>query len=213
MMPWVLNTSAATCHGFLWFYLASFLSPSISVNWSFIYAVFIHMQRSQSENISFIQEYIPVGCVPPAHWPHLVVWGGVSCVPWGGMCARGHVCLGGGVTTRGQNSWHKLVKTLPSRNYCCGKVISSQSVRSCIELLTRTYSVATTLSQSQFEGRITFACVEYGLTLPKFILVEGGSHPGKTSTHFPSVAARWKRNSCLATLQTQGQFANSISNE
>ena len=126
--------------------------------------------------------------------------------------------IGGGVRTRGRmrargHVWHTLVKTLPSRNYCCGKVISSQSVRSCIKLLTRTYSVATTLSQSQFEGRITFACVECGLTLPKFILVEGGSHPGKTSTHFPSVAARWKRNSCLATLQTQGQFANSISNE
>ena len=50
-----------------------------------------------------------------------------------GVCARGvyareGVCLPVGVCTHppiplslGQNSWHTLVKTLPFRNYCCGR--------------------------------------------------------------------------------------------
>ena len=39
------------------------------------------------------QECIPVGCVPPAHWPYPIVsWGG--CLPKGGVCP-GDVYLGG----------------------------------------------------------------------------------------------------------------------
>ena len=46
------------------------------------------------KNIAQIQECIPVGCVPPAHWPHLVVRG-VVCMLEGGMHARGGVCMPG----------------------------------------------------------------------------------------------------------------------
>ena len=102
------------------------------------------------------QECIPVGCIPPAHWLHLVVssgacmpgghacwgdvWSGGACPgdvhAWGcGGCAqgRGHVCPGGHAWPGkvcwdtcmppccGQNSWHMLAKTLPFRNYCCGR--------------------------------------------------------------------------------------------
>ena len=43
-------------------------------------------------------ECIPVGCVPPAHWPHLVVSARGSACPEGGHArgvhAGGHVCWG-----------------------------------------------------------------------------------------------------------------------
>ena len=51
------------------------------------------------------------GCLPR--------WVGVSAQVGGGVCPGGWGCLPGGHALRGQNSWHTLVKTLPSRNYCC----------------------------------------------------------------------------------------------
>ena len=42
-------------------------------------------------------ECIPVGCIPPAHWPHLVVSEGCAqgaCMPGRHLCPRGHACVG-----------------------------------------------------------------------------------------------------------------------
>ena len=43
-----------------------------------------------------------------------------GCLPRECVCPGG-VCLGGVHPPCGQNSWHTLVKTLPFRNYCCGR--------------------------------------------------------------------------------------------
>ena len=40
------------------------------------------------------QECIPVGCVPPVHWPYLPVYSG-------GVCSQGGVCSWRGVCSRG----------------------------------------------------------------------------------------------------------------
>ena len=54
---------------------------------------FEHSKHPPHPNWNFsIQECIPVGCVPPAHWPHPVVSAGG---------ARGYASLGGGVIARG----------------------------------------------------------------------------------------------------------------
>ena len=64
------------------------------------------------------QECIPVGCVPSFCSDRR---GGGWCLP--GVSAQVH--RAGGClpkcTPRGQNSWHTLVKTLPFRNFVCGR--------------------------------------------------------------------------------------------
>ena len=68
------------------------------------------------------QECIPVECGPSTA---VAVSGGVG---GRGVCP-GDVCVWGGVSQHmqwgrhppWQNSWHTLVKTLPFRNYCCGR--------------------------------------------------------------------------------------------
>ena len=45
------------------------------------------------------QECIPVGCVPPAHWPWYVCWG--VCSWGGGVCSWGEGLLLGGVCSWG----------------------------------------------------------------------------------------------------------------
>ena len=75
------------------------------------------------------QECIPVGCLPPAHWP----WGGCTCLgvctcPEGGTwprvyLPRGCTYPGGtcpGTPPYGQNSWHMLLKLLPCQNFVAG---------------------------------------------------------------------------------------------
>ena len=61
-------------------------------------------------------ECIPVGCVPPGG-----VCQGLGGVYPGCCLPRYHVTCDCWDTQSpcGQNSWHTLVKTLPSRNYCC----------------------------------------------------------------------------------------------
>ena len=47
------------------------------------------------------QECIPVGCIPSAHWLHLVVFGGGGgCMPGDRVCLG--VCMPGGLTCRGR---------------------------------------------------------------------------------------------------------------
>ena len=109
-----------------WLYRLDILLPL----WEMYLLDFHHLQ----------QECIPVGCLPPACWPYAVVSdGGVSAQgssaqgvsAQGGVCSE-RVCLPrGGVSAQrgvyhgtplcGQNSWHMLVKTLLSLNYCCGR--------------------------------------------------------------------------------------------
>ena len=76
------------------------------------------------------QECIPVGCVPPAHWPWgCICPGGCTCLggctcPRGVPARRGGTCPGGvpaqGVVYLGQNSWHTLLKILPCPNFVAG---------------------------------------------------------------------------------------------
>ena len=73
------------------------------------------------------QECIPVGCVAPAHWPYLVIWGRGHAYPEGACLGGVHTRVRGmhGIHTPslGPNSRHTLVNTLPSRNYCCGRLL------------------------------------------------------------------------------------------
>ena len=85
-----------------------------------------------------IQECIPVGCVPPAHWVHLIVSARGGMHAWGGMCVRGGACLegmhtqgegacmpkgagGGKHTLRGMCAWGACVPggvCMPGGNMC-----------------------------------------------------------------------------------------------
>ena len=56
------------------------------------------------------QDCIPVGCIPPAHWPYLpaaLLWGGGACSRAGGDCSEGGCLVPTGVCSGGV--WSKGV--------------------------------------------------------------------------------------------------------
>ena len=89
--------------------------------------------------LNYVQECIPVGCVPAARWPYAAVCFPGGCLVRGGAAwSRGGICSGGSAPggvpgpggipacteadtlpflPRGQNSWHTLVKILPWPNF------------------------------------------------------------------------------------------------
>ena len=85
------------------------------------------LRRSNPENLwkSVLQDFIPVGCVPPACWPYPSmhypgrergVCPGVGGVCPGGLSAHGYVCGRPPPWTE----WQTGAKTLPCRNFVAG---------------------------------------------------------------------------------------------
>ena len=78
--------------------------------WGNYFLGIVHVE--QSEFLICNKNAIPVGCVPPVHWPHLVVSvGGAG--RRGGVRTRGFVCRGGHACPPLWIEWQTLVKILP----------------------------------------------------------------------------------------------------
>ena len=107
---------------FLWVWknieLNATTNKSLHVN--FINIFWRYMQTRMHSSRMHTVSGVGVGvCLGHLRWG----WG---CLPRPSPVGRGvsawGVCLPRGVyTPRGHNSWHTLVKTLPFRNYCCGR--------------------------------------------------------------------------------------------